>query len=95
MSDKEKFAKRLKRSANNLNKLIEDARKIWPDANLCIDDSTLYSIAYEKDYDDNGNPIQGSTLYLLSEEAYDDNGNARQDRIIASEPTPYLEGRTF
>lgn len=52
MTDQEIFEKRLKRCSNALNKLVDDAKKIWPDANLYVDDGTLYLLSGASHDDD-------------------------------------------
>ena len=45
MTNEEIFKKRLKRCSNALNKLVDDAKKIWPDANLYVDDGVLHLLS--------------------------------------------------
>ena len=52
MENKQEFEKRLKRCGNALNKLVNDAKKIWPDANLYTDDSSLYLLSGQSHDDD-------------------------------------------
>ena len=63
MTPEEVFAKRLKRCSNSLRKLLADAKKVWPEANLYVEEDCL-CLLFESSHDSKGNRNQDSVIAL-------------------------------